>query len=470
MEQYINAKEIFLKNRRFDLIFKYIYLKNLYSYSAYTNFFEDCYCEHIRAFNNFHEDEPSDGIPKESKEDFLNSFKQLYENIQLNGFDKTKESIPIDTNYELSDAAHRIAICTYLNLTVPTKTVPTSIYFDHVFFAKQGLLPFYADYGALEYVKLNKHSYIVQLHSAATIQYDNQVESILNKYGFIYYKKEINLTFNGYVNLKKLSYGFDPENQASWLGTADNQFMGAQAHAQSSMGKNPLRAYIFICDELIKVIRAKSEIRDLYNLGNHSVHINDTHEEAIQTAEIFFNQNSLAMLNARPFTHEDPSLDALIDIFKKNTNDQELDLDDICASGSTPLAVLGIRHSNDLDFLYCGNSPFTPFDPKISNHDSELIYYPYNKVEMIKNPKYHFYYRGIKFISLDILYQMKMSRAEKPKDVHDCKSIKKFKKNLYTPKKKLVIFNKERIGPKRKITICNITFTYTKRKHKNTTQ
>ena len=48
------AKEIFLKNNRFDLIFKYIYIKNK---DKKTSFFKDLYLNHIKAFNNFYEEE-----------------------------------------------------------------------------------------------------------------------------------------------------------------------------------------------------------------------------------------------------------------------------------------------------------------------------------------------------------------------------------------------------------------------------
>ena len=113
---------------------------------------------------------------------------------------------------------------------------------------------------------------------------DNEVVKILEKYGFVYYKKEINLTFDGYVNLKKLSYGSFWDRE-SWIGNVENKFAGAQAHAKQSMGNNPLRAFVFVCDDLQKVIKSKAEIRDLFNLGNYSVHINDTREEAIWLAE-----------------------------------------------------------------------------------------------------------------------------------------------------------------------------------------
>ena len=108
----------------------------------------------------------------------------------------------------------------------------------------------------------------------------------LNKYGFIYYKKDVYLNYNGYVNIKKLSYGSDMWGKESWIGTSKNKYSGAQKHAQKSFGngKNPLRAYVFVCDNLDNVLKAKAEIREIFKIGNESIHINDTRKEAIALA------------------------------------------------------------------------------------------------------------------------------------------------------------------------------------------
>lgn len=238
----IPAWRIFFANRRLDLIFKYLFLKNHPKYAAHTDFFADCYAEHIRAFNDFSEECPSDGIPKESREEFLRRFLLLRDSIKTNGFDETlSPPLPIDDRLELFDGAHRLSVCAYLDLDVPARRTPAPArHYDYNFFMKKWLDPFYADYAALEYVKLNKSAYIVNLHSAADPAHDDEVEAILNKHGFVFYKKNINLTFDGYVNLKKLSYGFDFFTGSSWIGDARNKFAGAQSHARKSRGGGSL--------------------------------------------------------------------------------------------------------------------------------------------------------------------------------------------------------------------------------------
>lgn len=58
-------------------------------------------------------------------------------------------------------------------------------------------------------------------------------------------------------------------------------------------------------------------------------------------------------------------------------------------------------------------------DSIYSAHDSQLEYYPYTKQELITNSSHHFYYRGMKFVSLDVLLKMKLRRHEWPKDFKD---------------------------------------------------
>ena len=414
----VNALELLLKQKRFDLIFKYVFL------AQQNEFAHNAYLENITAFNNFYELNPSDGVPKNSADDFVQSFNNLIQNIKDNGFKADKGSIPIGKNGDITDGAHRLAASAYLGLDV--ETVDDTVYdelYDYRFFQQRQMNPDVMDFGALEYVKLNKNAYIVNIHSVTDSKKDAEVEAVLNKYGFIFYKKQVDLTQNGYVNIKKLSYGSFWDRE-SWIGNVDNKFAGARAHAKASMGKSPLRAFVFVCDDLEKVLLAKSEIRAIFDSGHYSVHINDYREEAIWLAEIYFNKNSLFMINNRPLAFEDGEFDTCIESLKQLTKEHNIPLDNICASGSSPLNVFGVRKSADLDFL-CLSDNFDIQTEELSNHEDQLKYYPYAKAEIITNPNNHFYYHGLKFISLDVLYQMKKNRAEKPKDINDCKRIRK---------------------------------------------
>ena len=232
-------------------------------------------------------------------------------------------------------------------------------------------------------------------------------------------------------------------------------------HANNSMDpskKAPLRAYVFICDNIENVLKAKAEIRSLENKGNFSIHINDTREEAVCLASIYFNDNSIEMLNARSYKIETEKLDTLIHRLKEEVRAQEADIDDVCGAGSTPLNVAGARESADLDFLYSGSKPLIIPDGELSHHASELKYYPYDEATIVHHPQMQFYYNGVKFISLDILLKMKRKRNERPKDVKDCKLISKIKKGA---KNRFKLFEKVKLGNKKSIILLGkITIVY----------
>lgn len=421
-----DARHILLTQKRFDLIFKYLYVKRPCAYHR------SAYLEHIRAFNNFFELNPSDGQPKNSAEDFISSFDTLIQNLREKGFDVTKGAIPIGTNGEIQDGAHRLAACAALGIPANIKMDKSNFLdevYDYRFFREKGMDESVMDYGALEYVKLNPNAYIVNLHSVTNPKDDKLVEDILHHYGVVFYKKFVHLTYKGLVNLKKLSYGSFWEKE-DWIGNPQNQYFGAQDHARASLGKNPTRVYVFVCDDLNSVCQAKEEIRAIYNIGNFSVHINDLHDEAVWLAETYFNANSLFTLNNRPYAKDDSVFDANVEYLKTQVLQCGVNMDDICGAGSTPLNAVLARHSEDFDYL-CLDERFTKEDEIISPHDSELQYYPYSKEDIITNPANYQYYHGLKLVSLKVLYRMKRCRKETPKDTNDCRTIRRMMRTCY---------------------------------------
>lgn len=409
----ISALSLFLKQRRFDLIFKYLYAVNP------NDFNRKAYLENIRAFNNFYELNPSDGIPKNSAADFLNSFDKLIVDIKENQFNKEKGIIPIGKNGEITDGAHRLSVSAAFDLTIEVEEdLEYNEDYPYTFFYKKGMNQEYMDYGALEYVKLNSNAFIVNIHSIVDTKYDDQIEKLLSKYGVIYYKKNIEIGFNAYVHLKRISYGYFWEKDSEWIGNKENYFSGAQQHARNSMGKFPLRAYVFICDNFTNILKVKQEIRELVQQGNFSVHINDSHEEAICLAESYFNCNTYNYIKNVPFYYDDSDFDKKLEVFRKILYKKGININNVCCVGSTPLNVYGVRKSDDIDYLSIDNQ-MQYEDSIYSPHDSQLSYYPYSKEQILSNPKFYFYYRGFKFITLDVLFKMKLRRHEIPKDLKD---------------------------------------------------
>ena len=412
-----DARELFMRQRRFDLIFKWLFVVK--PGNAYVR---KAYLESIRAFNGFVEGEPSDGIPKDTPDKFCQSFSRLVQSMRKDGFCRERGIIPIGDNGEISDGAHRLSVAAALGLQVETESDGRSDLYDWNFFSSRQMSPDVMDYGAMEYVRLNPNAYVVNLHAVADPARDEEVEAILNEVGFVYYKKSLTPTYNGYVNLKKLSYGSFWEREP-WIGTAENSFAGAQMHAKASMGdgKNPLRAYVFVCDSAEKVVAAKARIREIYKIGNFSVHINDTREEAVWLAETYFNKNSWDVINHRPFCLEDARFDGMMRELKDFVSSRGGSLGDVCATASTVLNVLGLRRCEDFDFLAREGSGLSVQTEETLSTVVEpwLQYYPLTPDEIIDDPSCHFYFQGVKFASPEIICEMKRQRQSGIKDRDD---------------------------------------------------
>jgi len=406
------AFDLLLRSRRFDLIFKYVFLRDRH---RCPDFYRDFYLEHIRAFNGFDEVNPSDGKPKRGPLEFIARFDELDRSLGERGFDAASGSVPVAPDGEICDGAHRLACCALRGLSVDVHEVCAEAPYDYRFFLSRGLDLKMADLAALEYVKLNPYARIVNLHAVTDPSRDADVEAILARYGFVYYKKSVRMGFNGYVNLKKISYGTFWERE-TWIGTAAEGYPGAQMHAKESMGPNPMRIYVFVCPDDAKVLAAKREIRELFAKGNFSVHINDTHEEAAWLAETYFNDNSLKLVARRPFAFRDEPFEALLDELAKAASARGLCRDDfLCLATST----YGLRKSGDLDFIYLGEGNVRFDDGRLSDNLDESHYYPAGIRSMAFRPENYCWFHGFKFVTAENLWEIKRRRG-KSHDADTC--------------------------------------------------
>ncbi len=402
-----------LTHTRFDVIIKYMYAKSILE-GYNTTIFQNIYKEHLRIWNNFKEyDKPE----KNTFEAFDNVFKQLIEEIKCNGFNDTISKIPVVFEKYILNGSHRLAsaLATDKDVYTTEGVVGRDGQLDcgYKFFENLGLNPDYADRTAIEYAKLKKNTFIVFIFPSANGKID-EVINILNKNGKIVYSKNVPLNENGSFNLIKELY-----LNESWGGTFDTNFSGFR-HKQHLCYPTyqPTSVFLLEFDNLETSVKVKEIIRSFFNIGKHSVHINDTHEETIRLAKTIFNKNSIHHLNNTKTVNYQVFDKCLVE-FKKEINRLGLDIDDYCIGGSSPISAYGLRECNDLDYLH-----FNPTEIKDSNNliHSHNVYgigrYTLNRDEIIYNPDNHFYHRGVKFASLDVIKQLKLKRGE-PKDIID---------------------------------------------------
>ena len=399
----ISARDLFEKNNRFDLIYKILYLENINNSNC--GYYKKLYLDSIEVFNNFKEDN------KISANDFEDAFYKNYFSMLEKGFDKNYP-IPINSNFQLYDGAHRLAIAYTLGINVVCDIVEHSDVFDYAFFKKRKISSNLADIGALEYVLHNEHAHIVQVFPIANKKNDIYIESILNKHGFVYYKKEININYNALIKIKQINYG-----KESWAGDKNNDYNGLKEHARECLALGKMRVYIFVCENISDAVNAKKEIRNLIQCGNFPIHINDDHNEAVRLANIYFNKNALDWLNSAPYNISTNQMEYENE-FLNYCNHHNINQNYICMSGSSVLSLYGLRTAVDIDCIATNGIAIVE-EGNISSHNSEMKYYPLSFDNLIIMHENYLVIDGIKYVSLNNIIKFKFNRMEMFKDVKD---------------------------------------------------
>ena len=378
-----------LTYKRFDVVVKYMYASNLSS-----EFYKNAYKEHLKIWNGFHEGNPK----KNGFEEFDNAFKSIINNT-------VDEPVPVNPEGHIANGAHRLAAALYHQRPINTRNTNSKenypIEADYKVFHKKGLQRHILQRTALEYAKLKSNTHVICLFPIAHTRMD-EVMNIIEKHSNIFYKSSEVLNATGQLGLVKEIYLSD--------GWANEKGIRKKCK-QCFRGMSKVTFVLIDAKNLETVKEMKKEIRALFKVGNHSVHINDYHVDTIRIAKTVFNDNSIHFLNNRK--------DTLFPNYKKLMSDTKSD-DNTIITGSTVLSLYGLRDCKDIDLIYFNNPP-------VDSHNQYVgTLYKLTLDDIFNNPMYHLYYNGFKYVSLDVIKNMKKIRNE-PKDVIDVKLAEEIK-------------------------------------------
>jgi len=79
--------------------------------------------------------------------------------------------------------------------------------------------------------------------------------------------------------------------------------------------------------------------------------------------------------------------------------------DDVLIDGSIFLSTYGIREVNDIDYFTNDNNKADIQNDTLECHDSELKYHDIEKLSLIYNPQYYFYFNDVKFVSFGQVFK-----------------------------------------------------------------
>ena len=378
-----------LTHKRFDVVVKYLYASNLSS-----GFFKDAYKEHLGIWNGFTEDKRK----KSTFEDFDNAFKSMINNT-------VDEPIPVNPEGHIANGAHRLAAALYrqrpINIRSTTAKENYPIEADYKVFLRKGLARHIMKRTALEYAKLKSNTHVVCLFPIAHTRMD-EVMNIIEKHSNIFYTSSEGLNVTGQLGLIKEIYLSEGWASEKGIMKKCKQCFRGMANV----------TFVLIDAKNLEIVKEmKKEIRALFKVGNHSVHINDSHADTIRIAKTVFNRNSINFLNNRKNVSF-PNYKKLMAVMKPNDNE--------VITGSTVLSLYGLRDCKDIDKIYYNNPP-------VDSHNQYVgTLYKLTLDTIFNNPLYHLYHNGFKYVSLDVIKNMKKIRNE-PKDIVDVKLVEEIK-------------------------------------------
>lgn len=293
----VSPKTLLTANR-LDLACKLYYI-DCQEKKADMTFARQLYQAHLAAFSNGSFVEPGQNA-KNSVQDYFDGFRRLIEDMREHGFDPARSVVPVGDNGAILDGAHRVAIAIYYDIPLTVVRIPSqNCRYDYAYFRQKGLPEEYLDFMAYQYIRFSERVYAVCLWPAAD-QPDRLAEAdrLIRRYAAVAYRKTIALNYNAIEQLMISFY-----HSMSWTGSIDNGFCGVASKAKDCFRDKSLTNVYVICDvNLERVLELKQRIRDLYAIDNSSVHITDTHAEAIEAGKLLLFRNSIDLMNAgNPF-------------------------------------------------------------------------------------------------------------------------------------------------------------------------
>ncbi|MDB4458979.1 glycosyltransferase family 25 protein [bacterium] len=404
-----------LSSCRIDVMGKLLYAQ------AYLNewkspFPEILYKEHLRVWNGFKEKLNPE---KNCYDAFKQVFNQVLDSIRTHGFDSSVSTIPLNPSGGILNGSHRLAAslaqATRVSAHIERNEGTGQQVADFRYFEGLALGAKWMDVMALQYACLKPNTFIALVFPSTNRDSDyKETDRILREFGGMVYAKSVTLENEGPVQLVRQLYRGE-----KWAGGWKNSFRGIRDKvALCFKTKRPLRVYLMEFETMKDVLAAKNKVRNLFDVGNHSIHINDTHRETVELAQMLLNKNSIHFLNNSRLRRQ-ITFERLLRDYQRALFNQKVNTDRYCVTASSVLSVYGLRDCKDIDYLHIESSNELSASREIQSHNQYGVgRYSTNPDDILLDPENHFFYGGVKYVSLEIIRLLKLQRNE-PKDVKD---------------------------------------------------
>ena len=279
--------ERLITSNRLDLAIKILYLKM--ASLDQVSFARDLYINHIKALSLGSFKEPGNEN-KTGIQEFFDDFDSIFQSVSEQGFDSSASLIPRSLGGSIANGSHRVASAFVADESVTTVRLPIpEDRYDARFFLERGMSRDDIETAVTRFIEYARNCYIALVWPSG----EGKDREVMNLIPGQIYKSSVILNYNGAHNLITQIYYGEP-----WLGERKENFPGARNKLAECFGTSgPLRVIAFQADSLDKVLQIKEEVRKVFGIGKHSIHISDTREEALRVGRILFNRNSVHFLN-----------------------------------------------------------------------------------------------------------------------------------------------------------------------------
>lgn len=352
---------------------------------------------------------------------YLASFRELLQDMATRGFDPARSVLPV-CGRTIVDGAHRLAAAVALGLErVPCVDVEGEpIVMDAATLLQIGMPQWQVDWLTLMYCRFQTDVRAAVFFPCAHRRVDEGIKRLAARVE-VARRISVSLTRAGMRRLMRLLYGA----HTWWDDYHERQF------AQRRWSPRTPVTVVFFIASSAPVRQLKEEIRAALGIGNDGLHTTDTHEETLELARTVLNENGLHRLNWARSLHV-PNFDRLFERFRARLAEPGVDRDLYCIDSSSTMAVYGLRDVSDIDYLSLTGRADLDEQGEINLHNEEYEGFPNKIDEIIEDPRNHFYFRGVKFISLEMLARMKRHRGQ-AKDLADLRLIRSIEYRLVPP-------------------------------------
>ena len=418
-KKYVNPLQL-LHSNRYDIIFKYIYIKYASIYKFFGNWTSELYKQHIQLLNGGYEMLTFvQNKQKNSVKDFFIDFQNIINIFIKNQY--IERPLPLYDTNNILNGSHRTACHIFYNKKLLYKIIPNSKPFNchSEYFKNRELnknnLPLpgkdiinsvdkkYMDFSILEYILLKKDVRILCMYSN---NYNNHQQNIL-QYIFstktnIVYAKTITMTDIGLYNFIKEAYL--TENFVN----VTNKTNATKANYND----NNYTITIYVLENNLTEYsksggKHKTELRKIFN-NHNAVHISDNNDDTIRMAKIIFNENTLKFYNTIKHDYDNNT----INLFNNYTN-MIKNNDNYCIVSSYILNLYKLRNARDIDYIHNDIELTIRSHNHLKKHHNDTI------LNLIYNPDNYFYFHGYKCMNLELVKTFKLNRNEIPKDIDD---------------------------------------------------